>query len=69
MSEVCHLSVRWSGTLSKLVFFGHFVFPRARVGLVKKSDEKHRKKSTWHNACNVCVPLEEGVQLKRTSFV
>ena len=51
MSSVCHLSVRWSGTLSQCVFFffGHFVFfPLARVGLVKKkSDEKHRKKSTW----------------------
>ena len=26
-----------------------FFFPRARVGLVKKSDEKHRKKSSWPN--------------------
>ena len=50
MNLVCHLSVRWSWTLNQCVFFlGHFVFfPRARVGLVKKkSDEKHRKKSTW----------------------
>ena len=34
------------GKLSQVFFFfEHFVFfPRARVGVVKKSDEKHRKK-------------------------
>ena len=38
----------WNTEPVLFFFFGHFVFfPRARVGLVKKSDEKHRKKSTW----------------------
>ena len=48
MSWVRHLSVRWSGTLSQCVFFlGHFFSAHPRRFGEKKSDEKHRKKSTW----------------------
>ena len=47
MSLVCHLLVRWSGTLSQWVFFlwTFCFFLLARIGLVKKKrDEKQKKK-------------------------
>ena len=37
--------VAWDTEPVRFFFFGHFVFfSRARVGLVKKNDEKHSKK-------------------------